>query len=237
MQAAARDRAALAAALDPIFTIDLRGAILSASDSVLSVFGWRPSELIGRDVSVLMPEPHRSAHAGDLERYARTGESRIMGRPRELEAVRRDGSIFPVELSISRAEVPDHGEPLFVGIVRDITERNRVRDELARHQDQLERLVEERTEELRRSIERIRMADRLAFVGTLAAGPARHEQRAPAGSSVHFERRRGGDARCGGSAPGQAGPPRNRLPPAARRRTALPRGRSRSGELVRPRRR
>lgn len=169
-QRAARDHAALAAALDPIITIDAAGAILSASDSIEGVLGWKPVELIGRNVSILMPEPHRSAHDDYLRRYARTGRTSIMGQPRELDAVRRDGVLVPVELCVSRADVPGEAAPLFVGIVRDITLRKRTEQELARHRADLEKLVEARTAELHRSIQQANVTERMAAIGTLAAG-------------------------------------------------------------------
>ncbi|MHC4427927.1 MAG: two-component system sensor histidine kinase NtrB [Planctomycetota bacterium] len=165
----ARYEAILASTLDPVITIDSHGVIVAASDSTERVFGWTPEELVGRDVSVLMPEPHRGRHPEYLERYRRTGETTILGRPRELEAVRRDGSIIPIELCVGRAEVPG-GEPLFTGIIRDITEHKRAEDELRRYREHLEELVEERTSNLEASHEQLRLADRLASIGTLAAG-------------------------------------------------------------------
>jgi len=77
-----RSRAVLSALLDPTLVIDERGRILAASDSVERVFFFRPEELVGRNVSVLMPEPHRSAHDGYLENYRRTGQTNILGRTR-----------------------------------------------------------------------------------------------------------------------------------------------------------
>lgn len=126
----ARDHAILAAALDPIITIDAYGIIQSASDSVQRVFGWAPQELLGRNVTVLMPEPHRSAHDGYLANYRRTGQTNILGRTRELEAVRKNGERFPIELSVSRVDPPDGGLPLFIGIIRDTSERKRIEREL-----------------------------------------------------------------------------------------------------------
>lgn len=165
----ARYEAILASTLDPVITIDSRGVIVAASDSTERVFGWRSAELIGQNVSVLMPEPHRGRHPEYLERYRRTGETAILGKPRELEAVRRDGSIIPIELCVGRAELPG-GEALFTGIVRDISERKRAEGELRRHREHLEELVEERTSNLEASHEQLRLADRLASIGTLAAG-------------------------------------------------------------------
>jgi PAS domain S-box-containing protein len=166
-------RAVLAAALDPIITINASGVIQSASDSVLRVFGWSPAELIGRNVSVLMPEPHRSAHDGYLARYAATGRTRILNHPRRLEAVRRDGSRFPIELSVSRADIPTMAEPLFVGIIRDLTRPRRPkgpRGASTTESQDLQSLVTEQTRALEQAHLRLRLADQMASIGTLAAG-------------------------------------------------------------------
>ncbi len=166
----ARDRAALASALDPIITINSRGIIQSASDSVLRVLGWTPSEIVGRSVNILMPEPHRSAHDGYLADYQRTGRTGILNRPRRFDAIRKDGVLVPIELCVSRAEIPGGDTPLFVGIIRDMSayaaaERSRD-EERARAQQQLA----EQTSALQRANLRLRMADRMASIGTLAAG-------------------------------------------------------------------
>jgi PAS domain S-box-containing protein len=125
----------LAAALDPIVTIDAHGVIQSASDSVQRVFGWTPNELTGRNISILMPEPHHSAHDGYLARYRRTGRTNILGRTREFEGVRKGGERFPIEISVARVDTGDGGLPLFVGILRDVSERKRMERELRLVQD------------------------------------------------------------------------------------------------------
>jgi PAS domain S-box-containing protein len=127
---AARDHDVLAAALDPIITIDAHGVIQSASDSVQRVFGWTPAELVGRNVNALMPEPHHSAHDGYQASYRRTGRMNITGRTREFESLRKNGEQFPIELSVSRVDKPNGGLPLFVGLIRDVSERNRLEREL-----------------------------------------------------------------------------------------------------------
>ncbi|MCW5776934.1 MAG: PAS domain S-box protein [Phycisphaeraceae bacterium] len=127
----AEHRAILASALDPIITIDARGVIRSASESVRRVFGYAPGELRGRNVSILMPEPHRSAHGGYLANYHRTGKTSILGRPRRFDGVRKDGSVFPIEISVARVDVPNSDEPLFTAIIRDVTEETRAAAELA----------------------------------------------------------------------------------------------------------
>ena len=106
---------------DGIVTIDDRGRILDCNAGVERMYGMAAADLIGRNVSVLMPDPYRSAHDGYIARYLATGEARIIGNGREVEGLRRDGSVFPVEVSVSEMRVGDeHG---FVGVMRDITLR------------------------------------------------------------------------------------------------------------------
>lgn len=175
------ESAALAAALHPIITIDFRGIIQSASNSVERVFGWTPDELVGRNVSVLMPEPRRSEHDGYLNRYRETGRTNILNQPRRFEAVRKDGTIFPMELSVSRADVSIAGESraggagaggaaLFVGIIRDMSEQAASEQGQELDRARLQGLVTEQTQALQGAHLRLRMADRLASIGTLAAG-------------------------------------------------------------------
>lgn len=122
-----RLRAILAGMLDPVVTIDAHGVVLEASGSVLPIFGWKPGELIGRNVNVLMSEPHRSLHDGYLARYRETGQTNILGRTREFEVVRRDGAPLVCELSVSRVDVPGESQPIFVGSFRDVTAREDAR--------------------------------------------------------------------------------------------------------------
>ncbi len=162
-------RASFAATLDPIVTIDATGRILCASDSIRRLLGWRADELLGRNVSILMPGPHRSAHQGYIDRYIQTGGSKLLGRPRRFDALHKDGSLVPIELSVSRTSKPGDG-PLFVGILRDMTEqiveeRSQI-EERERYQQQLA----EQTAALQEALLHMRMADRMASIGTLAAG-------------------------------------------------------------------
>lgn len=122
----ARAQAVLASALDPIITIDAHGTILSASDSTARVLGYAPDELIGRNISVLMPEPHRSRHDDYLARYRATGRTSILGIPREFTAVRKSGEVIPIEISVARVELPGEPLPQFCAILRDISKRKRL---------------------------------------------------------------------------------------------------------------
>lgn len=179
-------KAVVDAALDPIVTIDSTGDIQSASDSVQRVFGWTPAELIGRNVSILMPEPHHSAHDGYLAKYHETGRTEHLNRARRFEAVRKDGSLFPLEVSVSRVDVPGEAAPLFVGIIRDLSERveGGTGDEGVGERGaephgmrtkpvdntRLYELLAEQTAALQSAHLRLRMTDRLASIGALAAG-------------------------------------------------------------------
>ncbi|WP_236025020.1 PAS domain S-box protein [Arenibaculum pallidiluteum] len=108
---------------DGIVVIDTEGRVLTFNPACERIFGWQAEEIIGRNVSVLMPEPHQSAHDTYMRRYLETGEARIIGIGREVEGRRKDGTTFPVDLSIG--EAAEDGRRIFVGIVRDITERKR----------------------------------------------------------------------------------------------------------------
>ena len=142
----ARCRAILKSVVDGIISIDERGTILFINPAAERTFGYRPNEVVGRNVSLLMPEPYRSEHDGHLARYLDTGEAHIIGIGREVEGRRKDGSTFPLDLAVSR--LPEEGRTLFIGIVRDVTERKRTKEALQRAHDELEARVEERTREL-----------------------------------------------------------------------------------------
>ncbi|WP_018948865.1 PAS domain S-box protein [Thioalkalivibrio sp. ALMg11] len=110
--------------VDGIITIDVNGIMQSFNPAAKRIFGYAADEVLGRNVRMLMPSPHREAHDSYLRNYQRTGVARIIGIGREVEGQRKDGSLFPMELAVS--EITQHGHPLYVGMVRDITERKRV---------------------------------------------------------------------------------------------------------------
>ncbi len=116
-------RAVLASVLDPTVTIDEHGKILLASDSVEGVFGWKPAELVGQNVRLLMPEPHSSAHDDYLANYRRTGITHILNQTREFVVRKKNGEPFEIELSVARADLPGENSPVFVGSFRDISKR------------------------------------------------------------------------------------------------------------------
>lgn len=110
--------------VDGILTIDRRGIVNSFNPAAEKMFAYRAEEVIGRNVSMLMPEPYHREHDGYLENYLSTGERKIIGIGREVVGLRKDGSTFPLDLAVSEMVVS--GEQMFTGIVRDITHRKRV---------------------------------------------------------------------------------------------------------------
>jgi two-component system, LuxR family, sensor kinase FixL len=119
--AESRFNALLDAAVDAIILIDPRGHVTRFNLAAERMFGYAEAEVVGRNVSLLMPEPYRSQHDAYIGRYASTGERRIIGIGREVEARRKDASTFPIDLSVG--EFRAGGEHGFVGIIRDLTER------------------------------------------------------------------------------------------------------------------
>ena len=124
----ARLRAILESAVDAIITINDEGVIESLNPATERLFGYPAAEMVGRNVSLLMPEPHRDAHDGYIRRYLETGERRLIGIGREVMARRKDGTTFPASLSVS--EVIFDGQRLFTGIVHDISARRAAEDQL-----------------------------------------------------------------------------------------------------------
>jgi PAS domain S-box-containing protein len=109
--------------VDGIVTIDEQGTIASWNRSAERIFGYSAGEMIGENITRLMPEPHRSEHDTHLASYAQTGIAKVVGINREMIAQRKDGTVFPIDLAVS--EYVLQGKRLFTGIIRDITERKR----------------------------------------------------------------------------------------------------------------
>jgi polar amino acid transport system substrate-binding protein len=107
--------------VDAIITFDERDLVLSANRATERLFGYSPAELVGKNLSILIPPAHRSAHNSYPARQRRSGEPTIIGIGREVNGVRRNGTEFPLELAVS--QIVTDGRRTFVGILRDITKR------------------------------------------------------------------------------------------------------------------
>lgn len=121
-----RLHAILNTAPDAIITINAKGGIQSVNPAAAQVFGYTAAEMIGRNVKLLMPSPYQEEHDRYLANYAQTGVKRIIGIGREVVARRKNGSTFPVELTVSEVD----GLNLFTGILRDITRRKELEREV-----------------------------------------------------------------------------------------------------------
>lgn len=121
IESEARAQAVLNTVIDGIITIDPSGTVLSYNHACETIFQYMAAEVIGRNVKMLMPDNYANAHDGYLSQYQRTGENKIIGIGREVEGLRKDGTVFPLDLAVS--EVKLAGRRIFTGIVRDISER------------------------------------------------------------------------------------------------------------------
>ena len=109
---------------DAIITINMQGDIQLANPATERIFGYASSELIGNNLTMLMPQPHFSDHEKYIENYVRTGKAKVIGIGRQVDGKRRDGSIFPMELTVTEFQLD--GNRHFTGVIRDITERKRL---------------------------------------------------------------------------------------------------------------
>ena len=139
-------------AAEAVITIDTKGDILAVNPAAVNMFGYALKEMIGRNIRDLMPEPNKSKHDGYMANYLRTGEAKIIGKlaRRQEFAQRKDGSIFPIDLSINRI---DHaGQIFFTGLIRDVSNRVLLEKITRQTHEDLERQINERTGDLRAQI-------------------------------------------------------------------------------------
>ena len=120
---------------DAMVVIDEQGIMRSFSTAAERLFGCTAAEAVGRNVSILMPEPYRSGHDGFIRRYLGTGERRIIGIGRVVVGERKDGTTFPMELSVG--EMRSSSERFFTGFIRDLTERQKTEARLQELQSEL----------------------------------------------------------------------------------------------------
>ena len=151
-------QAVLQTAVDPIIIIDQDGTMAHVNEATERLFGYRRDQLVGNNVAMLMPEPHRSTHDGYLADYLTTGQASIIGVGREVDACRADGTEFPMALAVS--EIKLDGRSWFTGILHDLTQRRKVEAELREAKEGLEERVEERTAQLQASMVELARSNR-----------------------------------------------------------------------------
>ena len=128
-----RHRIVLENMADGVITACTKGIIRYANPEARRIFGYSSDELIGRNLSMLMPEPDRSKHDSYMDAYHRTREAKIIGIGREVSGQRKDGSLFPLHLTVR--EIWAGGETVYLGTLRDITERKRAENLIRRERD------------------------------------------------------------------------------------------------------
>ena len=109
---------------DGLITMDKKGRVISFNRAASKIFGYRPNEIIGNNIKILMPEPHHTMHDGYLEMYRKTGIKTVIGVSSEVEGLRKDGGVFPLELAVSETSIDS--KKIYTGVLRDITERKQV---------------------------------------------------------------------------------------------------------------
>ena len=160
-----RFTALIDAAVDGIFIINSDGIIEVANQAVEKMLGYNLAEIIGQNINVLMPSPHRAQHDSYLQHYLDTGEAKIIGIGREVEAQKKDGSLLQIYLSVGRYEKND--DIKFVGIIHDLSA-----------QKQKESALEQAEQEIHQLVNRLAHVSRIGVMGEMAASIA-HEINQP----------------------------------------------------------
>jgi two-component system, LuxR family, sensor kinase FixL len=143
---AARLQAIIETAVDGIIAISDRGIIESVNPATCKIFDYEVEELLGQNVSMLMPQPHKNNHDGYINNYTTSGERKIIGIGREVPGRKKDGTIFPFWLAVSEFKLGE--KRMFTGVVHDMTEQKKAETALREMNQQLEGMVSERTEKL-----------------------------------------------------------------------------------------
>lgn len=181
----ARIRAIVETAADGIITIDENGIVESFNPAAEKMFSYSAEEVIGSNISILMPPPDWKTHVGDQTRYWKTVDGKIDDGIREVIGQKKNGTTFSMDLAVSEVLLGD--KLLFTAIVHDITERKRTEQILSNYNRTLEDEVTQRTQELSNAIEDLKTtqsqlveAEKMASLGGLVAGVA-HEINTPIG--------------------------------------------------------
>jgi PAS domain S-box-containing protein len=138
-------------AFDAIILMDESGNIIFWNRGAELIFGYRKSEVLNKPLTIIMPDKYREAHTGGLQRFLKTGMKKVIGRVIEMEGQKKNGDLFPIEISITSWRSGDEG--IFSGIIRDISERKQGEERIIKLNQSLEQKVLERTEQLERKIQ------------------------------------------------------------------------------------
>lgn len=155
----AKYRQVHAISLDGIIIADADGKIMEVNRQTEQIFGFDAGKMVGSELVSIIPERFRKGHCAGMKEFHETGKSKIQGKVLELEGLHRSGKIFPIELTINSFTIND--KVYSTGTVRDITERKRIETELAGERNKLEETVDERTRELKLSMQKLQDANLL----------------------------------------------------------------------------
>ncbi|TGL37550.1 PAS domain S-box protein [Leptospira perdikensis] len=140
LKSESRLRAIIETAADAIVMINTKGIIQEFNITAEKMFGWKAKEIVGKNVSILMPSPFQDEHDQYLSNYLKTGEAKIIGAGREALGIRKDGTTFPIRLAIGHTKLPQ--DDIFVGLISDISERIMIENALKENEEQLKSFIQ-----------------------------------------------------------------------------------------------
>jgi two-component system sensor kinase FixL len=143
-------------AIDGIITIDSKGIIETINPAALHLFGYGVEEVVGQNISLLMPQPDKNQHQHYLEGYQQTGEKHIIGIGREVLGLRKDGITFPFRLAVSEVQYEDR--KIYTGFIHDLTKQKEAEEKLKNYTESLEEKIEARTQDLVKTVTELGLA-------------------------------------------------------------------------------
>jgi PAS domain S-box-containing protein len=143
-------------AIDGIITISDRGLIESINPAACALFGYSHDEVIGKNISILMPKPDKDQHDQYISRYNETGSANVIGKGRDVNGQKKDGTLFPFRLGVNKVNYS--GRTIFAGFIHDLSKEKEAEARTLHYASQLEKLVEDRTLSLQKSVTELKAA-------------------------------------------------------------------------------